>query len=178
MLRKFALTAAVAALSLPAMATAQVPGGNFVAMWDADGDGKVTLAEVVARRTDMLEAFDANDDGALDAAELADMEATGEDMRASMQEDRPGHGTMGDPGLGKSQGMGKGGSNGHGKGMGSGGGQGQPLQAQPHDHAAMDLDGDGRVTLAEFTTEAEEWFATRDRDGDGAITQDDFGPGR
>jgi Ca2+-binding EF-hand superfamily protein len=40
---------------------------------------------------------------------------------------------------------------------------------------ASDLDKDGRVSLDEFLTGADRWFAELDRNGDGGITLDDFG---
>jgi Ca2+-binding EF-hand superfamily protein len=40
---------------------------------------------------------------------------------------------------------------------------------------ASDLDKDGRVSLDEFLTGADRWFAELDRNGDGGITLEDFG---
>lgn len=39
-----------------------------------------------------------------------------------------------------------------------------------------DTDGDGRVSRAEFTGQAEAWITLIDRDGNGAVTSGDFGP--
>ncbi|MGB0659774.1 MAG: EF-hand domain-containing protein [Mangrovicoccus sp.] len=40
---------------------------------------------------------------------------------------------------------------------------------------ANDLNGDGRVSLEEFTSQAGAWVAQMDRDGDGVVTIADFG---
>lgn len=64
-----------------AMAQGQM-GQHFIENWDQDADGYVTLAEAESRRADVFAAFDANDDGYLDAEEyvLFD-EARETDMR-------------------------------------------------------------------------------------------------
>jgi hypothetical protein len=41
-----------------------------------------------------------------------------------------------------------------------------------------DVDADGAVSLAEFLGQAPAWIAAMDRDGDGVITTADFGPTR
>lgn len=43
--------------------------------------------------------------------------------------------------------------------------------------AFNDTDGDGRVSLEEFTSKAGDWFAMMDRNGDGSVTAADFGRG-
>lgn len=48
-------------------------------------------------------------------------------------------------------------------------------QTAMNDHAAMDLDGDGMVSRAEFESSAIDWFARMDRNGDGVLTSADFG---
>lgn len=41
-----------------------------------------------------------------------------------------------------------------------------------------DVDGDGAVSLEEFTGQSAAWLALVDRDGDGIVTTADFGPAR
>lgn len=177
MVRTLALATALTALTLPTFA--QTPGGNFITNWDGDGNGAVSLAEVTERRSDLFVTFDENEDGMLDATELATMDDMSTDMRASMQDERPqGHGQ----GQGKGMGQGKGQGNGMGKGQGGGKGQGQRMgkgqgQGGQHDHASLDTDGDGLVSKAEFVGSADTWFAQKDRNQDGVITSDDFGRG-
>jgi len=38
-----------------------------------------------------------------------------------------------------------------------------------------DVNGDGEVSMAEFTGQSEAWFAILDRNGDGEVTSADFG---
>ena len=38
-----------------------------------------------------------------------------------------------------------------------------------------DVDGNGEITLAEFTGQSEAWFAILDRNGDGGVTTAGFG---
>ncbi|MEZ5825534.1 MAG: hypothetical protein R3C97_12595 [Geminicoccaceae bacterium] len=75
-------------LSLAAAAHAQQPGSHFLENWDLDASGDVSLAELEERRGDVFAAFDANDDGALDASEY---DIFDEARRADM-ESQPGHG--------------------------------------------------------------------------------------
>ena len=188
---------------LPMVASAQVvPGQNFMMMWDADGDGVVTRAEAEARRGDMFYAFDADENETLDLDELTEMD-TSRDLTQQGQE-RPqsaprGQDLQGQPGQrGQSacdaacshdqpafgqgpRGMAQGGMGQGGKGGGyraqmprPKGGQMQ-RQTAMNDHAAMDLDGDGMVSRAEFESSAIDWFARMDRNGDGVLTSADFG---
>lgn len=156
------LAAALVTIALPSLADAR--GGNFLSQWDADGDGSVTLAEAIERRADMFAAFDTDASGALDGSELAAMDKASAGMKAAMQGDRE----QGKRGMGQ-------------RGQGHQGQKGQ-MQAQRghdqgnHDHGQFDTDGDGLITLAEFTAGTESWFMGRDRNGDGALTSADFGP--
>ncbi len=65
------LTAALLALALPAFAADGQPGAHFIENWDIDGDGAVTPQEIEARRGDVFLAFDADENGALDAEEYS-----------------------------------------------------------------------------------------------------------
>jgi hypothetical protein len=72
--------------------------------WDSDGDGKVTLAEVLERRGDLFDGFDVDENGILSAEELADHNA----MRDAMQtaQDRPDQAQFGMMGQGRGRQMG------------------------------------------------------------------------
>ncbi len=54
---------ATAALAQP------VPGQNFIENFDDNGDGQVTLEEIILKRGEILYMFDQNEDGILDSAE-------------------------------------------------------------------------------------------------------------
>ena len=173
MLRTALLTTAIAtALALPALADAR--GQGFLDQWDADGDSRVTLAEAVQHRAETFATVDADESGTLDTGELAAMDTASDGMRRTMQAEQHAEGRQGmGPRMGQHDGMGQR----QGKMMGQHGGQGRMgHDQQPQDHAAMDADGDGLLSLAEFTDATADWFQRRDRSGDGAITADDFGP--
>lgn len=178
-LRTTLLTTAIAtALALPALADAR--GQGFLDQWDANGDGRVTLAEAVQHRAETFATFDADDSGTLDTVELAAMNTASDGMRRTMRAGQHAEGRQGKgPRMGQHEGMGQHDGMGQrqGKMMGQHGGQGRMGHGQqPQDHAAMDADGDGLLSLAEFTDATADWFQRRDRSGDGAITADDFGP--
>lgn len=163
---KAVLSGAGALLALGAgMALAQVPGENFLINWDADGDGVVTRAEARARRADIFFAFDADENGKLEGAELSALSETREATRP------PEAGPKG---------------NGHGQGMGRGrAGGGSPSGTGRRAHADNgmtpffnDTDGDGAVSRAAFLDRTDAWLARMDRDGDGVVTAADFGPPR
>ncbi len=146
------LTLLTAALLLSTgVATAQdlTPGGHFVANWDLNGDGTVTLEEATEKRGDVFNAFDGDEDGKLSSAEYDMFDQARANDQAEMK-----------------AAMGKG--IGYGKGMGAEGGMMR---------AFNDTDGDGFVSRDEFMAKTPEWIAMMDRNADGAVTADDFGPG-
>jgi hypothetical protein len=129
----------------PALAQQGQPGAHFIESWDGDRDGVVTLEEATARRGDVFAMFDMNEDGLLDAEEYVLFDET----RALDMENNGGHG------------------------------RGAMMQASegmtlPYN----DVDADGAVSLGEFLGQAPAWIAAMDRDGDGVITTADFGPTR
>lgn len=67
-------------VAMPVAAQAVTPGENFLTNWDYNGDGQVSLSEVLERRGDLFDSFDANSDGVLSAEELA----AHNDMRGQM----------------------------------------------------------------------------------------------
>ncbi|WP_161471002.1 EF-hand domain-containing protein [Tropicimonas marinistellae] len=69
---RFALPLAMTLTILGTSALAQqfTTGGGFMARWDANNDGKVTLSEVETRRSSLFSTYDTNGDGALSAAEF------------------------------------------------------------------------------------------------------------
>ncbi|TKD15751.1 calcium-binding protein [Rhodobacter capsulatus] len=177
---KLATMLALCGATLPAVAQpsadpAVVPGQAFLAQWDLDGDGQVTLAEARNHRADIFVMFDSDGDGGFSAEELAGIDDFKQaQLEAGMG---PGHqrpdGMM--PRAGMGRGMGQGQGQGQGQGMGLGMGQGffAPAADQMR---ALDGNGDGRVTQAEFVAGTERWFARRERTGDGVVTLADFGP--
>ncbi|WP_068109563.1 EF-hand domain-containing protein [Tropicimonas marinistellae] len=56
-------------------------------------------------------------------------------------------------------------------------GRGLAQGQQPLQRAAMDTDGDGSITQAEYLAAAEGWIAVMDGNGDGVLTTADFGRG-
>lgn len=172
-------TASLAAFLLASTAAAAQgtqPEGQFLILWDQNGDGAVTLEEAQTHRADMFAAFDADEDGQLSAAERDAMEA----MRAQEQDRMRGEGAGMGPGKGMGQGMGMGMGSGAGKGPAQGNGR-RPMGMGWNDPAPMmlglDGDGNGQISRAEFLAGTSAWFARRDRDGDGVITPADFGRG-
>lgn len=75
-----------------------VPGVNFLANWDMDEDGKITLDELNERRGDIFAAFDENEDGELSVAEFDAYDAA---RKGAMQrpEDRGNGGGRGEQAL-------------------------------------------------------------------------------
>ncbi len=140
--------AAILAL-LPLTAAAQdTPGAHFITNWDMNADGIVSLDDLTTKRGEVFVMFDANEDGALDATEYALFDDT---RVADM-------------------------ANNAGEGHGPDQGRGQAAMLEGMTLAFNDTDGDGAVTLAEFTGHSADWLALIDRDGDGGITAADFDP--
>ncbi len=72
------------AMSVPALAQNGQPGAHFIENWDVDGDGVVSLDDITTRRGDVFAAFDADENGALDASEYVYFnEARANDMKAA-----------------------------------------------------------------------------------------------
>lgn len=176
--------AALPALAQQAPDPAVVPGQAFLAQWDLDGDGQVTLAEARSHRADIFTMFDSDGDGVFSAGELAGID----DFKQAQLEAGMGPGHQRPegmtPGAGIGRGMGQGQGMGMGQGQGMGPGQGMGMAGQGFLAPAadqmrwLDSDGDGRVTQAEFVAGTDRWFALRERSGDGVITLADFGPRR
>jgi Ca2+-binding EF-hand superfamily protein len=203
-MKRTALISALAlAVALPFSAQAATPGENFITTWDYDGNGQVTLAEVLERRADLFSSFDENEDGVLSAAELAAHDAMRDQMqqqdRLGWSDDtRPaqqlGQGFGRGPGALQQQGAGQGGrlaqrgpqgGFSHGPGLqqqGFGGGPGAMRGAQGQGQQmagiGLDADRDGSVSRDEFVNLGRQWFARFDRDGDGVVLPTDFGTGR
>lgn len=142
-------------LSVPVFAQQQ-PGLHFIENWDLNEDGVVTVEETRERRGDIFTTFDANEDDVLTAEEYVMFD---EAREADMNEN--GYAVMG--------------GQGQGKGQGKRSGMGEHGAAMAMTRQNADLDGDGRVTRAEFLSGVDLWFPTQDRNGDGVLTQDDFG---
>lgn len=87
---KLAMATALGLLtvSVPVWAETRQPGEHFIENWDMDGDGAVSLEDITMRRGDVFETFDADENGALDAAEYAFFD----EARAHDMKNNAGHG--------------------------------------------------------------------------------------
>jgi EF-hand domain pair/EF hand len=134
-----------AALLASASVGAQPPGGHDpMAMLDSDGNGSVSLAEFRQHAAGMFKKLDPDGDGRVTVAELR---AHHDAMRSHH---RGPDGASGPP---------------------DGDRRGPP---PPPRIEQADSDGDGVVTLAEFTAMVEKHFAAADANGDGGVTREEF----
>jgi len=124
---------------------------------DANGDGKITADEFVARRKAMFDRIDGNGDGAVDKAEYDKaFETFRSRMRARMMRYRQMRAERRQRGYHRGRHHGR--RHGH---------PGRRMERR------MDLNGDGKVTRAEFDTLGQMIFLRLDRDGDNAISKEE-----
>jgi len=123
--------------------------------FDTNKDGKLTRAEVPERLQGLFDRADANKDGVLTEAEL----------KQAASEQAP------VPGVGGDERDGRGGRGGRGGPGGGPGGRG-PGGADPL-MSALDVDGDGSLSIAE-TRNASAVLRRFDRDGDGILTTEEI----
>ena len=184
-LTRMAVMAAMTATLMSTAARAETFTEHFMSNWDLDSNGTVTLEEVRERRDSVFAAFDANEDGYLDAEERAAMSEMRDAEHASMADEgieRPGgmgNGQGNGMGAGKGRGMqGRGNGQGmQGGGMGARGNGGQfrmNAEAGMYSGRMIDTDGDGKFSHDEFVGMSERWLARLDASGDGQISEQDF----
>jgi hypothetical protein len=138
---------AAVALSVAAAAVALAPEGHDpMAMFDKDGNGALSLAEMTQGAEAMFAEADTNRDGKISPEEMA------------------AHHRMGGPHRG-----GPGGHGGHGGPGGPGAGP-----DRPHPPMQMDQDGDGQITIADVRTTVGQHFAKIDANHDGSITREEM----
>ena len=149
------LATAGVALAAPAImaqgdvtrADAQAKAAEHFAKMDVNSDGKLDTADREARRAAMVAKLDTNKDGTVSAEERAAARAARAGKRAEGG-DHAGH-RMGGKGM-------RGGHHGRMGGMMS---------------KMADANGDGAITLAEFTDGALKRFDMADADKNGTVTQ-------
>ena len=138
-------TAALVLAAAAAFALAPDRPHGPMAMFDADNNQVLTLAEVRQGARTMFAKIDADKDG----------RATEEELRAHHEA------------MGKGRGHGGRGKYGH-KGGEGGPGRGGPHRGGPME---MDKDGDGALTLAEVDAGLGAHFTAADANRDGSVTQ-------
>lgn len=151
--------------------------------FDINKDGSITPDEVLQHRADIFASADTDSDGELTKDELKKFGDLRKEMRKQAREEIDNNGgggenrgkerhAMGDERGsrgdhdGKRQHEGKRGDH-HGK-KGRHGGHGP-------DFSRLDKDGNGSVSVEEFTSNSDRMFKHLDRNEDGAINKDDFG---
>lgn len=134
------LAAALVVASSTAFAENHQPGAHFIENWDLDGDGAVSLEDIMTRRGDVFFTFDADENGALDAEEYVLFD----EARANDMENNAGNGN----GMRRaSEGMTLSFNDTDGNGEVSR----EEFLAHSSDWLAMlDRNGDGSVTTADF----------------------------
>jgi len=143
--------------------------------FDLNKDGSITPDEVLQHRADIFASIDADSDGELTKDELKKFGDMRKEMRKQAREDMKANGekkrdkerhAMGGDHDGERKHEGKRGEH-HGK-KGRHGGHGR-------DFSRLDNDGNGTVSVEEFTSMSDRMFKHLDRNEDGAINKDDFG---
>jgi hypothetical protein len=91
-MKKLTVLAALSAL-IPGIVLAQdTPGAHFIANWDLDENGSVSVAEITTRRSDIFVMFDQDENGVLNAEEYVLFDET---RAADMENNAGGHGKGG-----------------------------------------------------------------------------------
>ncbi|MFT4717176.1 MAG: Ca2+-binding EF-hand superfamily protein [Paracoccaceae bacterium] len=125
---KTVLISAFFAATLTTALQAQDASDAIFAEWDLDSSGQVSVLEARTTLTAIFSDFDTNLDGYLDDSDTSEADAA---------------------------------------------------EAPDGDESAVALEfdddgGDGKVSLLEFINQDDDWIALMDRDGDGFVTIDDF----
>ena len=143
------LAAGAALLHAPLHAQPPGPPHDPMAMFDADRDGNITLAELRDGAAKLFRAIDADGDGRITRDE---MRAHHEKLMAAHHGGPGGH--MGPPPQGHAG----------------------PPPGGPHPprFEELDTDHDGAISLAEFQQHLEQHFATLDANQDGVLSHDEL----
>lgn len=140
MIRKLAVTAALALTTPAAYGQIGQPGLHFIENWDLDGNGAVTLEEAKTRRADVFYMFDTDENGVLDAEEYVRFDET---RAADMAANAHGQGGMQQANAGMTL------------AFNDTDGNGEVTEAEFLDRVAawfemMDRSGDGLITTDDF----------------------------
>jgi len=185
-MKKIILLATVASMGLATAAMA-APQRHLMMNPDANGDGKVTLAELEARSAEHFAKLDGNGDGILTSDELQEAREARKEMVMEKREaradmmfeklDADGNGAISrdefDSARAKRAEMGEHHPRGK-RGEGRHGERGEMLKR-------ADANQDGQITLAEFQAPMKAHFTKVDANGDGVIDKaehDAAGPKR